>query len=87
MTSKFFFAFFVAFSVVTAQASPVAPAPVEPASPALQLARRVASMENNKDLPSRAVWLSKQVAAKTRLAYQTQVKPKGSKKKSAPVAN
>ena len=52
------------------------------ASRALQQARRVASMENDNDLPSRAFKLGQRVAKKFKVAYQ--VKPgKASSKKSA----
>jgi hypothetical protein len=51
-------------------------------SPAMQIAKRVAIMENSRDLPSRAVWLSNRVAHNSReLAY---VRAKASKKKSRP---
>ena len=58
-------------SMGIAHAAPVQPEPMEEPSPALLLARRVASMENSKDLPSRAVWLSRIAAHSTRLAMQT----------------
>lgn len=46
-------------------------------SPAMRLAKRVAAMENQRDLPSRAVWLSHRVAKNSRdLAY---TRTKGSK--------
>jgi hypothetical protein len=49
-------------------------------SPAMQLAKRVATMENSRDLPSRAVWLSNRVIQNSRgLAY---VRTRASKKKS-----
>jgi hypothetical protein len=63
----------------SAYAVPSQPAPFEESSPALQLARRVASMENNKDLPSRAVWLGKKAAKTSQLAYKS--KRKAAKKK------
>jgi len=49
-------------------------------SPGLQIARRVASMENEKDLPSRAVWLGKKAALNSRLASSTQSGRKTRKK-------
>lgn len=39
-------------------------------SRALQQSRRVASMENDKDLPSRAVWLGHRVAKNSKIAFQ-----------------
>lgn len=45
------------------------------------MAKRVAAMENSRDLPSRAVWLSNRVIRNSRdLAY---VAPKASAKKSS----
>lgn len=45
----------------------------------MQLAKRVAAMENSRDLPSRAVWLSNRVIKNSRdLAY---VRSKPAKKK------
>lgn len=56
-------------------------------SRAMQLAKRVAAMENSKDLPSRAVWLSNRVVKNSRsLAYQV-VKSKASKKRPVTVKN
>ena len=52
----------------------------ETPSPVLQIARRVASMENEKDLPSRAVWLGKKVALNTRMAFEAQATRKPKKK-------
>ena len=43
-------------------------------SRALQQARRVASMENENDLPSRAVWLGQKAAHSSKLALQKQSK-------------
>ena len=68
-----------------AHAVPEQPAPFEENSRALQLARRVATMENYKDLPSRAVWLGKKAAKSTRLAFKA--KATKSKKKLAPANN
>ena len=49
----------------------------------LLLARRVARMENQKDLPSRAVWLSNRVVRNSRsLAFHQEAKPKASKKRA-----
>lgn len=64
-----------------AHAIPEEPSTTELDSPALQLAHRVAAMENGKDLPSRAVWLSKKAASTTLLAYQSKPAKKTSKKK------
>lgn len=55
------------------------PAVVDP-SPVLQIAHRVASMENEKDLPSRAVWLGKKAALNTRLASSAKIERKTRKK-------
>ncbi len=56
--------------------------PQETLSRALQQARRVASMENDNDLPSRAVWLGQRVAKNSeKLAVKDQPKKK---KKSTP---
>jgi hypothetical protein len=56
-------------------------------SRALLLARRVARMENQKDLPSRAVWLSNRVVRNSRsLAFHQEPKAK-SKKRPASVTN
>lgn len=54
-----------------------------------QIARRVAQLENQKDLPSRAVWLSNRVIDNDRsLAYFEEGKPKAhAKKRSATVKN
>jgi hypothetical protein len=61
----------------------VAP-PQESLSRALQQARRVASMENDHDLPSRAVWLGQRVAKNSvKLARKDLSKAK--KKDRAPV--
>lgn len=90
MTKNFVFFAAAAFFLTTApraHALPVQPAPFEESSPALQLARRVASMENSKDLPSRAVWLGKQAAHTTQLAYQPKAPRKAKKKKPARDAN
>lgn len=62
-------------STTVAHAYPNQPQSVEENSPALQLARRVAAMENSKDLPSRAVWLGKKAAQNSRLAKATKKKP------------
>ncbi|MGZ3651149.1 MAG: hypothetical protein ACXVB9_06235 [Bdellovibrionota bacterium] len=70
-------------SSTAAFAVPVQPAPVEEVSPALQMARRVASMENGKDLPSRAVWLGKKAARNSRLAYGLKTETKHAKKKTS----
>lgn len=44
--------------------------PVETYSRALQQAKRVAVMENGRDLPSRAFWLSQRVVANSKsIAY------------------
>ena len=43
-------------------------------SRALQQARRVASMENDHDLPSRAVWLGQKAARNSKLAFAKQSK-------------
>jgi hypothetical protein len=64
----------------SAFAIPQQPTPESVPSPALQIARRVAAMENDKDLPSRAVWLGKKVALNTRLAYEAQASRKTKKK-------
>jgi hypothetical protein len=84
----------IAFGVIAAaisfnaQAFPEQPSPMEPSSPVLQLAHRVASMENSKDLPSRAFWLSKLAAASTiRLAYQNKSPAKSKNKKSHKLAD
>ena len=76
---------FLSFAIIglvvaaaSARALPVQPEPVEQSSPGLQLARRVASMENNKDLPSRAVWLGKKAA----LAAQNAEARKGKQPKN-----
>jgi len=59
----------------TAIAYPEQPSPQAGPSPALQMARRVASMENERDLPSRAVWLGRKVAHSSRMAsYHKPVK-------------
>jgi hypothetical protein len=74
----------ICLGLVTTQAAFANPVqvPVEETSPALQLARRVATMENSKDLPSRAVWLGRKVASNARIAYQVSPTPsKPSKKK------
>jgi hypothetical protein len=51
----------VLFSLTGTASANVSP-PAEIQSRALQLARRVAAMENGHDLPSRAVWLGQRVA-------------------------
>jgi hypothetical protein len=79
-----FFLLLAVFAFGSAHAAPAQPDPVEESSPALQLARRVASMENSKDLPSRAFWLSRIAARNTRVAMQTHPAPKTKKK---PVQN
>ena len=77
------FAFSLLVISSSAFAVPMQPSPVEEDnSPALQMARRVASMENDKDLPSRAVWLGKKAASNTRLAYQAKAACKHAKKNS-----
>lgn len=48
-------------------------------SRALQQAKRVANLENNKDLPSRAYWLSSRVVKQSKKAISSY---KGSKKPS-----
>jgi hypothetical protein len=64
----------------SAFAIPAQPVSPPASSPALLIARRVAAMENNRDLPSRAVWLGKKAAQNTRLAYTAPASPKLRKK-------
>lgn len=54
--------------------------PEETLSRALQQARRVASMENEQDLPSRAVWLGQRVA-KNSIKLANKELPKAKKKR------
>jgi|GEM_PF-5456794 len=68
-------AIFFACSPAFANVSP----PTESLSRALQVARRVASMENDHDLPSRAVWLGQRVA-KNSIKLATKYQPKQKKK-------
>ena len=70
------------WTVSSSFALPVQPAPSEESSPALQLARRVALMENDKDLPSRAMWLGKKAALSSRLPVKPRAVRKAPKKKS-----
>jgi hypothetical protein len=64
----------------------VAPPTQETLSRALQQARRVASMENDHDLPSRAVWLGQRAAKNSaKLALKDLSKTK--KKPRAPIQN
>lgn len=49
---------------------------------AVQIARRVAAMENSKDLPSRAVWLTSRVAKNSK-ALALQASKEQSRKKPA----
>ena len=56
----------------------------ESPSLAAQMAKRIAAMENGRDLPSRAVWLSQRVVNNNRLlAYNA---PKQAKPKKRPVS-
>ena len=71
---------FVASVSASAIAATNQPAPVEESSPALQLARRVAAMENSKDLPSRAVTLGQRAAKNSKLALRSPGTPKKKKK-------
>lgn len=49
-----------------------------------QLARRVATLENQKDVPSRAMWLSTRVVKNSReLAFHQEEAPKARAKKPA----
>ena len=75
---SFVFAGCIGISALSAQAQ-------EENSRLLNLARRVAAMENSRHLPSRAVWLSNRVVLNQRaLAFQS-IDPKGKKpKKPAP---
>lgn len=51
-------------------------------SRAFQVARRVAQLENQKDVPSRAVWLSNRVVKNSRsLAFHQEEAPKARAKK------
>jgi hypothetical protein len=82
MSSSSFLTITLFFSLsVSAYAIPEQPSLESVPSPALQIARRVASMENEKDLPSRAVWLGKKAAQNTRLAYEAQASRKTKKKR------
>jgi len=66
---------FLLSSAAFANVSP----PDESLSRALQVARRVASMENEHDLPSRAVWLGQRVA-KNSIKLTSKTQPKQKKK-------
>jgi hypothetical protein len=71
--------FLISFFLGTAHAA-VNQAQPDALSRALQQAKRVAVMENGRDLPSRAFWVSRRVVANTKaIAYQT---PKSSSKVS-----
>jgi hypothetical protein len=50
----------------------------------LQMAKRLASMENSRDLPSRAVWLSQRVAKNALSIAAHQVKPGEPPKRQKP---
>lgn len=68
-------ALFLTSSLAFANVTP----PDESLSRALQVARRVASMENDHDLPSRAVWLGQRVA-KNSIKLASKDNTKGKKK-------
>lgn len=61
MTVKIIFSILMGVCLGSAAFAQVTP-PQETLSRALQQARRVASMENDHDIPSRAVWLGQRVA-------------------------
>lgn len=63
----------------SASASEVPSAPATN-SRALQAARRVASMENGNDLPSRAFRLGQRAAKNSKLAYEVKTSKRGQKK-------
>ncbi|HEY8279730.1 MAG TPA: hypothetical protein VIH99_08910 [Bdellovibrionota bacterium] len=69
-------------AALAALASPVQPAE-ETFSRALQQAKRVAAMENDQDLPSRAVWLGQRAAKNSRLSFESKPRPKASRSKKS----
>ncbi len=93
---KFVFSTILTGILLTTTAVPLAgknafAAPLQPAeetfSRALQQAKRVASMENEKDLPSRAFWLSRRVAKRAKLVCQQKISANQLKKKSRVIKN
>ncbi len=76
----------LSFCAGTAAFANVSNSHEETLSRALQQARRVATMENDQDLPSRAVWLGQRVAKNSvKLAVKSQ--PKLKKKNPTSVQN